>query len=94
MHRNLKNKQSGFLPKINLNKLRITSISLSIFYFIFSLKSRHFGNRHFGTVDIMGIMPNRHFGTVDIMGIDILGIDILGVDILGIDIPAPTLQNC
>ena len=24
---------------------------------------------------------NRHFGTVDIMGIDILGIDILGIDI-------------
>ena len=31
---------------------------------------------------------NRHFGTVDIMGIDILGIDIMGVDILGIDILA------
>ena len=36
---------------------------------------------------------NRHFGTVDIMGIDILGIDIMGVDILEIDISAPTLSE-
>ena len=47
-------------------------------------RSRHFGNRHFGIVDIM----NRHFGTVEIMGIDIFGKDILGIDILGIDILA------
>ena len=31
--------------------------------------SRHYGNRHFGTEDIMGI---DHFGTEDTMGIDIL----------------------
>ena len=37
--------------------------------------SRHFGNRHFGTVDVLG---------------DVLGVDILGVDVLGVDISAPT----
>ena len=40
---------------------------------------------------------NRHFGTVDIMGIDILGIDIMGVDMLGIDIlalPNPYIGTC
>ena len=36
---------------------------------------------------------NRHFTTVDIIGIDISLIDILGVDILGLVIPAPTPQN-
>ena len=36
---------------------------------------------------------NRSFGTVDIMGIDMLGADFLGIDFLGIDIPAPTPQQ-
>ena len=35
--------------------------------------SRHFGNRDFGKVFIMGI---------DILGVDIMGVDILGINIL------------
>ena len=65
--------------------LGIDILAQQTFLVVHIMGTMHFGNRHFGTADILGInilAHSRHFGTADILAQQTY--------ILGVDIPAPT----